>query len=182
MAALLMVLVAAPPALAGGLGTPTLSPPLSAARFFDTDRLLTTAGVKYEAPQVTLEPELGLAYRIAEREQTGGLDESIHMLHAQAGGRLSLAKTMYLSAAAKLPVLTVENAANYTGQDLGSRRGYDFTRPFRSTPSWTGELGIHLGRSSDLTLYYDQSQIAGSFLGPVQQEERIGTRIIWRFK
>jgi hypothetical protein len=65
---------------------------------------------------------------------------------------------------------------------MATRQGYDFTRPARNMLSWTGEFGIHLTSWTDLTLYYDQSQVSGWLSGGPQQEERIGTRIIWRFK
>jgi hypothetical protein len=79
-------------------------------------------------------------------------------------------------------VVSFESTARYSGQDLGTRPGYDFTRSFRTTPGWTGEVGLHLSRWSDLTLYYDQSPVPGWLSGATQQEERIGTRLIFRFR
>lgn len=166
-----------------GLGTPTLSEPINTTRFFDPDRLLTTGGVKYWAAEdLTLEPELGVGYRATDRDLIGGIATSAHRVHAQAGWRLSLADTFYLSAAAKLPVLTIETAGRYNGQDLGTREGYDFTRPFHNSLNWTGEMGIHLSSWTDLTLYYDQSPVSNWMAGSRQMEERVGTRIILRFK
>jgi hypothetical protein len=183
LAAFLVLVLSATPLLAAGLVTPSLSAPLATTRFFDPDRLLTTGGVKYSAAnELTLEPEWGLGYRAMEREFAGGIEESTHRVHAQAGWRLSLADTLYLSAAAKLPVVTFASADRYTGQDLGSRQGYDFVHPFRNTLTWTGEVGLHLSSWTDLTVYYDQSHVSGWFPGGPQQEERIGTRIILRFK
>jgi hypothetical protein len=173
------------PPRATGLGTPTLSEPIHTARFFDPDRLLTTGGVKYQAAdQLSLEPELGLGYRATDRDFLGGIATSSHYVHAQAGWRLSLADTLYVSAAAKLPVLTIESAGRYNGQDLGTREGYDFTHPLRNNLNWTGEMGIHLTSWTDLTLYYDQSPVSTWLTGPGgrQLEERVGTRIILRFK
>lgn len=197
-AILLLLLIATPPLAAGadspppqdplsapratGLGTPTLSESISTARFFDPDRLLTTGGVKYwAADELSLEPELGVGYRATDRDLLGGIATS-HRVHAQAGWRLSLADTFYLSAAAKVPVLTIESAGRYSGQDLGTREEYDFTRPFRNSLNWTGEMGIHLSTWSDLTLYYDQSPVSNWTVGGRQLEERVGTRIILRFK
>jgi hypothetical protein len=185
MTTLLLALVSfcATPLYAGGLGTPRLSAPLDAARFFDPDRYLTTGGVKYyAASDLTLEPELGVGYRAQERGLPGGAEESIHRVHAQAGWRISLADTLYLSAAAKLPVYSYQSSGSYWGQDLGSRQGYDLIRSLRGVPSWTGEVGMHLAGQADLTLYYDQGVIAAGVPGVGQQEERVGTRIIWRFK
>jgi hypothetical protein len=183
LAAILLFLMAAQLSFAAGLTAPALSPPLATTRFFDPDRLLTTGGVRYSpAGALRIEPELGVGYRETEREFSGGIEESVHHVHAQAGWRFSLFDTLYLSAAAKLPLLTIETAGRYTGQDLGTRRGYDFTRTFRSTPTWTGEFGVHLSSWTDFTLYYDQSPVAGWLGGGPQQEERIGTRMIFRFE
>lgn len=183
LATILLFLMAAQVTFAAGLTAPTLSPPLATVRLFDPDRLLTTGGVRYSAASaLSIEPELGLGYRETERDFSGGIEESIHHVHAQAGWRFSLYDTLYLSAAAKMPLLTIESAGRYTGQDLGTRHGYDFTRTFRSTPAWTGEFGLHLSSWSDFTLYYDQSPVTGWLAGGPQQEERIGTRMIFRFK
>ena len=187
--AFLAIFLSAATLLAAGLDTPTLSPPLATARFFDTDRLLTTAGVKYFAARdLTLEPELGIGYQAREAELHGGFEQSTHRLDAQAGWRLSLADTLYVSAAAKLPVVTVESVGLYAGEDLGLRpraeagQGYDFSNPKRDPLKWTGELGLRLWPQTDLTLYYDQSPISGWHTGGTHQEERIGARFILRFK
>lgn len=182
LAATIVLLAGASGAAAAGLGTPALSPPLSVGRFFDPDRLLTSGGMRYEAAEeVTLEPELGVGYRTLEREAPGMIEEESHLLHALAGWRLSLADTLFISAAAKLGVLTVESAGRSTGQSLGTRYGYDFARLFSKSPTWTGEVGVHLSPNTDLSLYYDQSPVTGWWSGR-QQEERVGTRIIWRFR
>lgn len=183
LAAGLMLLLSATPLLGAGLDTPTLSPPLAVVHFFDPERMLTTAGVKYSpAYDLTLEPELGLGYRELERDLVGGMEESYQQLHAQAGWRLTLAETLYLSAAAKLQVLTVESVGRATGQELETRYGYDFTHPLHNALNWTGEIGLRLSRWTDLNLYYDQTPVTGWLPDGRQQEERIGTRIIWRFR
>lgn len=181
-AALMSVLLCAPPLQAAGLTTPSLSPPISTLSYFDADRLVTTGGMKYATgSDLTLEPEWGLGYRFSERGFSG-VEESVHRIHAQAGWRLSIAENWYLSAAAKLSVLTIENAENLAGQDLGTRHGLDFMRSFRTLPTWTSEVGIHLGSRTDLMLYYDQSPLSGWVSGGPQQEERLGTRLIFKFK
>jgi len=184
LAACMLLLVTATPLLAAGLITPDLSAPLSPARFFDPDRFLTNGGVRFSAASdLTLQPEWGIDYRELERGIPGGvIEESTHLVHALAGWRLSLADTLYLSAAAKLPVVTFESADRYTGQEVGSRYSYDFARPFRNPLTWTGELGFHLSSWTDLILYYDQSSVSGSLSGAPKQEELIGTRIILRFE
>ena len=183
LAALAILLACASPLFAAGFATPSLSAPLATTRFFDPDRYLTTGGMRYSAASdLTLEPELGVGHRALERDLPGVGAESIHQVHAQAGWRLSLADTLYLSAAAKLPVYSYQRSDSYGGQDLGSRQGYDLVHSFRSAPSWTGEVGWHLTGSSDLTLYYDQGMAPGAVPGGSQQEDRVGTRIIWRFR
>jgi len=184
LAPIMLLLLAARPLLAAGLVTPDLSAPLSTTRFFDPDRFLTNGGVRFSAASdLTLQPEWGIGYRELEREIPGGvIEESTHLVHALAGWRLSLADTLYLSAAAKLPVVTFESADRYTGQEVGTRYSYDFARPFRNPLTWTGELGIHLSSWTDLTLYYDQSSSSEWLSGAPKQEERIGTRFIMRFE
>ena len=179
---ILLLFFAAVPLAAADLGTPDLSAPLAVSRLFDPERFLTTGGMRY-APsrRLTLEPELGVGYRSLEREIAGGVDEA-HHVHAQAGGRLSLADTVYLSAAAKLPVYTFQRAGSLSGQDIGTRQGSDLGRGLRNPLNWTGEIGVRISAGTDLTLFYDQSQIPGWLSGASQQEERIGTRLIWRFK
>jgi len=182
----ILIILSTVTAFAADLGTPRLSESLSTRKFFDPDRLLITGGVKYKGLEdLTIEPQLGLGYTAREREIRGGLDEAIHKVHAQAGGKIDLAKTLYLSAAAKIPVYTYGLTDSRTfGAPQGalSRHEYDFTRLSPSTLSWTGEMGIHLGLGADLTIYYDQDLLKGYQPGLTQSEERFGTRIIFRFK
>lgn len=184
IAATIVMLLFPIPALAAGLVTPSLSAPLPAVHIFDPEPLLTTGGLKYSAASdLTLEPELGVGYRAVERDVPGGAQESIHRVHAQAGGRVSLADTLYLSAAAKLPVYSYQSTGSLWGQALGSRQGYDLVRSLKGAPNWTGELGVRLSSFADLTLYYDKSLMPGSLPGMTgQEEQRLGTRLIWRFK
>ena len=182
LAAIIISLFAAATANAAGLGVPDLSPPIAVERFFDPDRLLTNGGVTYSASdELTLEPELGVGYRELEKKIPGGIEESRHQVHALAGWRLSLAETLHFSAAAKLPLLTVDSSGSSTGQELGTRYGYDFIHPLRNTLAWTGEIGVRLSPDTDLSLYYDQSPMSQWSPGGRQQEERIGTRFIWKF-
>jgi hypothetical protein len=183
----ILIILSTVTAFAADLGTPRLSESLSTRKFFDPDRLLITGGVKYKGLEdLTIEPQLGLGYTAREREIRGGLDEAIHKVHAQAGGKIDLAKTLYLSAAAKIPVYTYGLTDSQTGfgapQGALSRHEYDFTRLSPSTLSWTGEMGIHLGLGADLTIYYDQNLFNSYQPGLTQPEERFGTRIIFRFK
>ncbi|MBU5638691.1 hypothetical protein KOM00_18340 [Geomonas sp. Red69] len=177
------------PTLSDPIGTPTLSEPAATARFFDTDRFLTNAGLSYSPSyQLTLEPELGVGYRGTGQELHGGIEQSTHRLHAQAGWRVSLAQTFYLSAAAKFSMVTVENRGVTAGAELGTRpeagwrTGYDFINPSHAPLRWTGELGVHLTPRTDFMLYYDQDPVTGWSYGGQHQEERVGTRFIFRFK
>lgn len=172
---------------AGRLDSLALSEPLVTASFFNTDRFLTNAGLSYSPRyRLTLEPELGVGYRGTGQELHGGLEQSTHRLHAQAGWRLSLAENLYLSAAAKFSVVTVATKGLAGGEELGariepgSRTGYDFA-PGR-TPRWTGEVGVRLSPSADLMLYYDQDYLNGWSPTGQHQEERVGTRVIFRFE
>jgi len=180
------LLAVAAPLAAADLGAPGLSPPLAALvppPTFNPERFLTTGGLKFSPMgPLTLEPELGVGYRLVERDLAGGSEEATHQLHAQAGGRLSLGG-VYLSAAAKLPVYTYAKTGDFYGRDVNSRQAYDIARPLRNPLTWTGEVGVRLSRFSDLTLYYDQSLTPGTIPGlQPQQEERIGTRLILHFK
>lgn len=177
------------PKLSRPLDTPTLSEPLATATFFDNTRFLTNAGLTYSAtPLLSLEPELGVGYQAREQEFHGGFEQSTHRLHAQAGWRVSLAESFYLSAAAKLPVMTVEKKGVADGEDLGirpdfgTRTGYGFIAPSRTSVQWTGEVGIRLLPRADLMLYYDQNPLDGWSFTNQHQEERIGTRFIIRFQ
>lgn len=193
LAACLALILTATTLQAASLDTPKLSDPIDTfapdtSRFFNENRFLTTGGMKYSTGKdFALEPELGVGYHATDWEVHGGMEQLTHRLHAQAGGRLSLSDTLYLSAAAKLPMLTVERTGQYTGEEIGTRpdlnarQGYNFTSPIRNT-LWTAEVGIHLSPRTDFTLYYDQSPTAGWYLNGLNQEERIGTRFILRFK
>lgn len=195
LVSLLLCLVAAP-AGAEGLGTPSLSSPVKIAplkganipaSFFETDRFLTSAGMSFAAaPELTLEPELGIGYRGAGQELHGGIEQSTHRLHAQAGWRLSLSKALYFSAAAKFSMLTVETRGLTAGEELGLRpeSGYHNVYEFNPSraPRWTGELGLHLTPRTDLMLYYDQEPVTGWSYSGQHQEDRLGTRFIFRFK
>lgn len=193
----MLLTVCAPlPALADGMPqlvspieTPKLSQPMTSLDLFDTGNFLTNAGVRFSAAEkLSLEPEVGVGYRSREQELHGGVEQSTHRLHAQAGWRLSLADSFYFSAAAKLPVVTVEKKGVTAGEEMGTRPevdtrpGYDFIAPSRSSVRWTGEVGIRLLPRADLMLYYDQNPLDGwSFTGQ-HQEERVGTRFIIRFE
>lgn len=188
-AAPLDAVAAGTPRLSTPLDVPKLSEPLSTARFFDTDSFLTTTGRRYfAAPEVAMEPEVGLGYQARDLELSGGMEQSTHRVHALAGWRVSLADTLHLSASAKLPMLTVDSVGLYAGDELGMRPGFDARQGYqlsnlsRSGVTWRGELGIHLAPQTDFTLYYDQSPVSGWYSGGSQQEERIGTRFILRFK
>ncbi|WP_236026431.1 hypothetical protein [Geomonas azotofigens] len=196
MATLSLLLIQVVELYAAGLGAPTLSDPMATlapaepaatAKFFDPDHFLTNAGLRYSPSyQLTLEPELGVGYRGTGQELHGGIEQSTHRLHAQAGWRLSLSESLYLSAAAKFSIVTVATKGLAGGQELGGRLetgyrpGYDFT--LGRAPRWTGEVGVHLTPRTDLMLYYDQDPAGGWSSTGQHQEERVGTRFIFRFK
>ncbi len=171
-------------AYAADLGTPRLSDNLAAQRLFDSDRLLTTGGVKFEAsPHFTLEPEVGVGHEKREQELTG-YEEMVHKVHARAGGKLSLSDVLYLSAAAKLPVYTYGLADQGVGGErpLASRQEYDLLRRPGERLGWSSEAGVRLGGGTELNLFYDQTPFQGGSLSGQTTEERFGTRLIIRFK
>ena len=183
----IVILLTTATAFAADLGTPLLTDGLAERRFFDPERLLTTGGVKYKGLEgITIEPQIGVGYTSREQDIKGGLEEAVHKVHAQAGGKIDLADTLYFSAAAKVPVytygLTDKSAGLVSPQVTTSRHAYDFMRLSPSTLSWTGEMGVHLGLGTDLTVYYDQNLFDSYQPGTPQPEERFGTRLIFRFK
>jgi hypothetical protein len=171
------------------LGTPRLSDSIATQRYFDPDRFLTSGGLKYDAaPSFNLEPQFGVGYEKLEMETGSGSGEVFHKLHAQAGGRLNLPGMLYFSAAAKIPVYTYEmtghrSAGDDSFQYTAGRQSYDLFSRSREGLSWTGEVGIHLGRGTDLNIFYDQTPFSGSLGGsrPGQMEEKFGTRLILHF-
>ena len=183
-----LLLLTAYQAAAADLGTPQLSDSTIGHRFFDLDRLLTSGGIKYTgAGQITMEPQLGLGYTARELELGSGFEQSIHKVHAQAGGRFNLGGAFFFSAAAKAPVYTYEISDRRFGESASqgtmTHQTYDFTRFTRlNNLTWTGEIGIRLGRQTELNLYYDQTQFDSFQPGLSRPEERFGTRFIFRFK
>jgi hypothetical protein len=149
---------------------------------------MTSGGLRFESGGMIFEPLLGIGYSKHEREQAAGYDEATHKLHAEAGGRVNLSKRYYLSATAKLPVYTYETssqrqiAPSFLHMET-TRHGYDFLNLPGQRLTWTGEVGIRLGRRTDLNIFYDQSLLDGYITGsrPGSSEERFGTRIIFRF-
>ena len=156
---------------------------------FEPDRLLLTGGVGFRAGQdVMLTPEFGIGHSTQEFELGKGYENVLHRVHARAGGTLHLSDSFYLSAATKIPIFNYEftdqrtsgGAPIFTGS---SRHDYELFRLPSSPLSWSGEMGVKLGRRLDLNLFYDQNLLKRQFLsGGTQQEEVIGTRFIFRFK
>ncbi len=175
------------PAYAADLGAPRLSASLAAEMFFKTDQFLTSGGLKFfGGSPITLEPQVGLGYTAREQELNKGFEESIHKLHAQAGGKFDLGGTFFFSAAAKLPVYSYAKSeqrfAASAAPDNISHHAYDLTRLPGSRLTWTGEVGIRLGKETELNFYYDQTQFDSMQPGLSRPEERFGTRFIIRFK
>ena len=184
---IVVVLLLAPAAGAVDLGTPRLSDARVGTDFFTPERLLTTAGMKYSSGALAMEPLVGLGYG-ARTMDTSGFGTMLHKLHAEAGGKLTLPAALYLSAAAKVPVYSYESSeflASPTPPTVAfSRREYDLLRVPGKNLSWTGEVGVHLGLGTDLTIFYDQNRLTNPVgMGGAQPvEERFGTRFIIRFR
>ncbi len=89
------------------LGAPYLDDNLAARSLYDPDRFLTTSGTTIGSTRTLgLTPQVGLGYFTLGREVKTGFEESLHQVHARAGGRVDLFDFFYLSATAKLPVYT----------------------------------------------------------------------------
>jgi hypothetical protein len=184
---IILILIWGFPVSAADLGVPHLSDSKVTSKFFDPDRLITSGGLKYKSGgETSVEPQFGLGYTARDQALGSGYEQSIHKVHAQAGGKFDLGGNLYLSAAAKLPVFTYEMSDRRFGtappQDSVSRRGYDFTRAPLTNLKWTGEVGIRLGVQTELSIYYDQTMYDSFQPGFSRPEERFGTRFILRFK
>jgi hypothetical protein len=169
------------------LGTPRLSESRLGTDFFTPERLRTTAGMKYRSGALTMEPLVGLGYG-ARQFEASGFGTMLHKLHAEAGGKLSLPHSLYLSAAAKLPVYSYESSESLAPAAppavTYSRQEYDLLRVPGKNLSWTGEVGVHLGLGTDLTIFFDQNPLTAPMgvSGAERTEERLGTRFIIHFR
>lgn len=186
-----LVLLLVGSAAAADLGTPRLSAELPERKLFDADQFLSAGKVTLGATQTfSLTPEVGLGYFSLGRELKGGIAESLHQVHARAAGRIDLFDLLYLSGAAKLPVYTYDVqdrrlAGISTSSQPLTREQYDLLQSPGGKLSWSSELGVRLGPRLDLNLFYDQNLLSTLPAGGgvlQQQEERFGTRFIFRFK
>lgn len=176
-----------PAAFAVDLGTPLLSPVLVVRDRLNSGNVLKT-GIRLEpAEDFVFEPEVGLGHAMWEREVKSGYDEITHTIHAQAGGKVDLFSMVSLSAAAKLPVYSVASSDRWLAGDYSQpgefRHDYDILHSADKL-SWKGEMGVRLGASADINLFYDRSHFdepTGSS-GLSRFEETFGTRLIFRFK
>ncbi len=173
-------------AMAADLGTPGLSDSIEKSWLTGQDSLVTSGGLKYgSGTGVSLEPLVGLGYGMRHLEQGVGAESMLYKVHARAGGKVNLLDA-YVSGAAKVPVYSYETGdVGLAGPSSAvSRQEYDILKKQGSNLNWTGEVGVHLGLGADLSLYYDQNQIASPSAGgsSTRQEERFGTRILIRFK
>lgn len=186
-ATLIIGVMSAAAVSAADLGAPTLSPPLAGRDYLDTGQLLK-AGMRLEGdPDVIIEPHLGLGHAKREWGVRTGFDNVTHSIHARAGGEIQLFRLVSLSASAKLPVYSVESSDPLiagTASPSGSRRyGYEILRPVDKV-SWVGEMGLRLGDRLDLSVFYDRNRF-DLFPGAgenFRQEDRFGTRLIFRFR
>lgn len=158
-------------------------------RRLEPDRFLTSGGIGFKAASdVKLEPKFGLSHVMHQRELGSGYDDVIHRVHAQAGGKVYLFESFYLGIASKLPIYNYEIATERTtgGPALHpatGRHDYELLRLSPNSLTWTGEMGLQLGRKVDLNLYYDQNRLKGPLQpGVTSAEEVIGTKFIFRFK
>ncbi len=166
-------------AVAAGLGTPSLSPPLQLEGFFDTRRFSTRTGEGGESG--SLEPELALSH-LAREEGGSGFRQMLHRIHGEAGGRLTLLDNVSLTAVARLPLYTYEARSSELSPGGEGRGATDLMRGSGNL-SWRSELGVSLGKGVDLNLFYDRAMFGRvERPGTGEAEEKFGTRFIIRFK
>lgn len=183
---MMILLSAAVQALASG---PEASTGGSAPRLFDSKRLLTSTGTQGDSETLSLTPQFGVGYSTRERESRPGIDESVYAINAQAGCRLDMFNLVYLSAAAKLPVYTYDVtdrrlASISSRQERTAHQQYDLLQSPGDNLAWTGEMGLKLNPQLDFNFYYDQTKYCAmpSGTNTDQNEEKIGTRLIFHFK
>jgi hypothetical protein len=157
------------------------------SRKLEPDKLLTSGGLAVKSgPALTVEPEVGVSHTTHQRELGSGYEDITHKLHAQAGGKLRLSDMFYLGFATKLPIYNYGTTEGRTpgGAATPATPGrHEILRLSPNNLTWTGELGLRLGRQIDLNLYYDQNVLKGPLQpGTKSDEEVIGTRFILRFK
>jgi hypothetical protein len=154
----------------------------------DTTRYLSSVGTVGLAETFTLTPLFGVGYFSRGREPRTGMDESLHSINAQAGGRFDLLDLLYFSATAKMPVYSYDVtdrrvASILSSQERTARHQYDLFHLPGDGLTWSGEFGLKLGPRVDLNLFYDQSWFnqAPAAATPGQSEEKFGTRFILHF-
>jgi len=156
---------------------------------FEPDVVLTTAGLGLKSGgSVLFSPQFGVGHVTQQRELGRGYEDVLHRLHARAGGTLHLSDSIYLSAATKIPLYNYEftdlrTTGGATFLSGSGKHDYELFRLPAATLTWSGEMGVKLGRRVDFNLFYDQNLLKEQWMsGATQQEEVIGTRFIIRFK
>jgi hypothetical protein len=158
-------------------------------RLFERERLVTSGGLALKpSSDIELIPELGVGHLAKEREAGKGYDDTLHTVHAEAGGRISMYDRFYLGFATKLPVYNYENSQRRsdgvpTSRTTVGRHDYEILRLSPNNVNMSGEMGMRLGSRLDLNLFYDQNTVRSpSGSSGSRDEEMIGTRFIIRFE
>ena len=165
---------------------PTLLEKPTAEQVVKSQKYVSSWGLAYHtADAVTIEPLLGVGHEVQHRTISLFAGESAHSITAQAGGRISILKGMYLSAAVKYPLYSFQSAGTAldgTSSASSGRGSVDIFNPNNNNLTWTGEVGTALGKGVTSYLYYDKvtTPLMGGTSG--RSEDRIGIRFQFSFK
>lgn len=163
---------------AADLGTPTLSEPLQKERFFDPDRF--SVGSVQGPGKPLLEPQLSVSHDARETDVGGGVKQTTHRVHGEAGGKLNVIGDISLVTVAKIPVYMHEIT-----RSTRTSEGVTSSELFRNTGrlSWRSELGVPLKEGVNFIFFYDNSTFGKvDKPGVDEREEKFGTKFIFRFK
>lgn len=147
----------------------------------DRRQYLATGGLALQAAdEVTLEPLFGVGHDLISRGALSTSRETHHSFTAQAGGRISILKGMYVSAAVKYPVYSFQDAGPATaGRVAAPGSGPEL---LNNPLTWTGEVGTTIGTGFRSYLYYDNVAVPVQGGAPGPAEDRIGIGIQYNFK
>ncbi len=165
-------------AVAADLGVPSLSEPKQQLKFFDVERFSIDNSTSTVKP--LLEPQLSVSHDARENDVGGGITQTTHRVHGEAGGKLNVIGDVSLITVAKIPVYTHETSVS-TRTAEGATNKELFKNSGRL--SWRSELGVPLKEGVNLNFFYDNSTFGKvDRPGVDEREEKYGTRFIFKFK
>jgi hypothetical protein len=183
---MLLVLVSLQPVRGDEPVKPTLLEQTNAEEVLKSQQYVSSGGLAYHAADtVTIEPLLGVSHEVRLRNISLFGGESARSITAQAGGRISILEGMYVSAAVKYPLYSIQSAGTApagTASASSGRGTVDILNPTSSNLTWTGEVGTYLGKGFRSYFYYDKvtAPLMGGATG--HSGDRIGVRFQFNFK